>query len=82
MLITDLNLDFESVWSLIANFTFKVLGSKWLFSEFRSKIETLISSIVPLCSYQTARQMITFFTHSLGFLGILMAVDGMAFIGL
>ena len=40
MLITGLNLDFESVWSLDANFTSKVLGSKWLFSDFTSKMKT------------------------------------------
>ena len=46
MLITDLNLDFESVWSLGANFAFKVSGSKWLFSDFTSKLQTLKSEIV------------------------------------
>ena len=76
MPITNLNSDFESVWSLVANFTSKVLGSKWLFSEFRSKIETLIFRKVAKSSSKTRWQMKDFSTHNLQFLGILMAIDG------
>ena len=63
MLITVLNLDFESVWSLAVNFTFKVLGSKWLFSEFSSKIETLISANLSLAERCDICQMNAFFIH-------------------
>ena len=82
MRITVLNSDFESVWSLIANFTSKVLGSKLLFSEFRSKIETLIFRKVAKSTSKDRWQTNVFYTQYLQFLGILMAIDGKAEIGL
>ena len=65
MLITDLNLVFESVWSLGANFAFEVLGSKWLFSEFVSKIERLRSANLSLAEQRDVCQTNAFFTHFL-----------------
>ena len=68
MLITVLILVFWFVIFLGANFTSKVQGSKWLFSEFVTKIELSRTFLLVQARSQATRQMkdlIKYFLYNL-----------------